>query len=48
MNYIPKSKPIYYQHQLQAALRPAYFEQCKAVLEKIFRGWEKMICNAGN
>jgi hypothetical protein len=36
MNYIPKSRSIYYQYQLQDALRPAYFEQCKAVLEKIF------------
>ncbi|MCU0645350.1 MAG: radical SAM protein [bacterium] len=36
MNYIAKSRTIYYQYQLQDALRPAYFEQCKAVLENIF------------
>ncbi|HEX9973755.1 MAG TPA: radical SAM protein [bacterium] len=36
MNYIPKSRSIYNQHQLQNALRPEYFEQCKAVLEKVF------------
>lgn len=38
MNYIPKSRNIYYQHQLQDALRPEYFEQCKAVLQQIFNG----------
>ncbi len=38
MNYIQKSRSTYCQYQLQYALRPEYFEQCKAVLEKIFRG----------
>jgi DNA repair photolyase len=36
MNYISKSRSIYYQHHLQSALRPEYFEQCRAVLERIF------------
>lgn len=36
MNYISKSRAIYYHHQLQNALRPDYFEQCRAVLELIF------------
>jgi DNA repair photolyase len=36
MNYLPKSRHIYNQNQLQYALRPEYFKQCKAVLEQIF------------
>ncbi len=36
MNYIPKSRSIYYRHQLQAALRTGYFEQCRTILEKVF------------
>lgn len=38
MNYISKSRAIYYKHQLQATLRPDYFEQCQTVLERIFNG----------
>lgn len=36
MNYISKSRAIYYHHQLQYALRPEYFEQCRAALEHLF------------
>jgi DNA repair photolyase len=38
MNYISKSRSIYYKHQLQAALSPEYFENCRAVMERIFNG----------
>lgn len=36
MNYISKSRNIYLQHELQHALHPEYFEQCRSILEKIF------------
>lgn len=36
MNYIQKSRGLYLRHQLGDALRPVYFDNCRAVLEQIF------------
>ncbi|MDZ7263060.1 MAG: radical SAM protein [candidate division KSB1 bacterium] len=35
MNYIHKSRSIYQRHRLGEALRPAYFENCRAILEQL-------------
>lgn len=36
MNYLGKSRSIYQCHGWEYALRPAYFDHCRAVLEQVF------------